>query len=141
MPAGCVLFGPVVDFTKPSGALLHYQNHDLIVNQRVYEAGIPYLDTHVPGGQRQAYSPLYQSCAGLPPLCVAVSQHETTYDMTLALVNRARRQGVPVTLGVWRYMCHVFSFLNAFCPEGQQSMEFVMEWMNEQKETNRQKAS
>lgn len=133
LPAGAVLFGPFVDFTEPSGSLLHHQRHDLIVNQRVLEVGVPYLETHVPDGKRHEYSPLYQSCRDLPPICIAVSEHETTFDMTVQLVNRARREGVSVTLGVWRYMCHVFSFFNAFCPEAQQSMEFCIEWMNQQK--------
>ena len=132
MPAGCVLFGPFVDFTEPSGALWHYQKHDLLVNQRVLEVGLPYLETHVPHGQRREYSPIFQSCKGLPPLCITVSEHESTYDMTKQLINRARRDGVSVTVGVWRYMCHVFSFFNAFVPEGQQSIDFTVEWMRKQ---------
>eukprot|EP00977_Amphora_coffeiformis_P027655 scaffold34630_cov185-Amphora_coffeaeformis.AAC.1 len=99
MPAGCVLFGPFVDFTEPTGALLHYPKHDLIVNQSVLDVGLPYLDTHI--GERKEYSPIYQSCKDLPPLCIAVSEHETTFDMTLQLINRARREGVPVTVGCW----------------------------------------
>jgi len=136
MPAGCVLFGPFVDFTEPSGALLHYQKHDLIVNQSVLDVGIPYLETHIPYGERKEYSPIHQSCVGLPPLCIAVSEHETTFDMTVRLINRARREGVPVTVGCWRYMCHVFSFLHAFVPEGQQSMDFCIEWMRQQAKTD-----
>lgn len=131
MPAGCVLFGPFCDFTEPSGSLVHYTKHDLIVNQRVLEVGAPYLATHVPDGQRREFSPVYQSCQDCAPVCVVVSEHEATYDMTLKLVNRARREGVPVRLGVWRYMCHVFSFFNAFCPEGKQSMQFVIDWILE----------
>lgn len=138
MPAGCVLFGPFVDFTEPSGSLWHYQKHDLIVNQRVIEVGIPYLDTHLPRGQRREYSPIHQSFHGLPPMCVTVSEHETTFDMTLQLVNRARRDGVSVTLGVWQYMCHVFSFLNAFVPEGQQSMDFCIEWIRQLAQENQE---
>jgi acetyl esterase/lipase len=133
-PAGAILMGPFVDFTEPSGALTEYQKHDLVVNQQVLRTGIPFLDTHLPPGQRQLYSPAYTSCVGLPPLCIAVSEHEVTYDMTKLLVNQARRDGVPVTVGIWRYMCHVFSFLNAFIPEGEQSMKFCMEWIRQQQQ-------
>lgn len=132
MPAGCTLFGPFVDFTEPTGALWHYQKHDLIVNQSVLDVGLPYLETHIPNGERKEYSPINQSCKDLPPICIAVSEHETTYDMTVQLINRARRDGVSVQVGVWRYLCHVFSFLHAFVPEGQQSMEFCIEWMRRQ---------
>ena len=58
--------------------------------------------------------------------------------MTMKLVNRARKQGVPVTLGVWKYMCHVFTFLWGFIPEGEESMEFACRWLNAQQEQQKQ---
>ncbi|KAL7574232.1 hypothetical protein ACA910_012488 [Epithemia clementina (nom. ined.)] len=129
MPAGAVLMGPFADFTEPRGALIHYAKHDLIVNQRVLDAGLPYLETHIPYGKRKEYSPVHRSFQGLPPMCVVISEHEAVYEMAVDLVNRARRDGVPVTVGCWKYMCHVFSFLNAFIPEGRQSMEFMCAWI------------
>ena len=62
--------------------------------------------------------------------------------MTIKLVNRAREQGVPVTVGAWKYMCHVFTFLWGFVPEGQASMDFVCRWLNnaQQQEKERQLA-
>jgi monoterpene epsilon-lactone hydrolase len=137
MPKAAILIGPFVDYTEPvSESFKHYPKHDLIVNQRVVEVGIPYLLTHV-NGDRREYSPVYRSFEGLPPLCVVVSEHEVVYDQTIKLVNSARSSGVPVTLGVWKYMCHVFCFLNGFVPEGQQSMEFVCDWIRQQEEEER----
>ena len=75
---------------------------------------------------------------GLPPLCVVVSEHEAVYDMTMEMVNRARGQGVNVTVGVWKYMCHVFSFLWGFVPEGRHSMLFVSNWLNQQQQYSSQ---
>ena len=69
---------------------------------------------------------------GLPPLCVVVSEHEAVYDMAMALVNRARAQGVAVTVGVWKYMCHVFTLLPSMLPEGDQSLQFACDWIREQ---------
>ena len=129
VPAGAVLLGPFCDFTTPKGSLLHYVEHDLIVNRPVLECGLPYLDTHCPQGQRQSYSPVHRSMQGLPPLCVVTSAHEAVFDMTVALINKARNEGVPVTVGCWKYMCHVFSFFNAWIPEGRQSMEFTVAWI------------
>ena len=134
MPAGAVLLGPFVDFTEPKGSFVHYPKHDLIVNPRVVETGVPYLDSHLP--DRKAYSPCYRNCRGLPPLCVVVSEHEAVYDMTVALVNRARADGVPVTVGCWKFMCHIFSFLDAFIPEGKQSMDFACAWMRWKRDTD-----
>jgi monoterpene epsilon-lactone hydrolase len=132
MPKGAALLAPSVDGTEPKGSFLHYIRHDLIVNESVMECGLSYMDAFIPSGRKRDYSPVYRSMQGLPPLCVAVSEHEAVYDMTIELVNRARSQGVPVTLGVWKYMFHVFFLLMAFVPEGRLSMEFVCEWLKEQ---------
>lgn len=127
MPAGAVLVGPFVDFTEPKGSLVHYPKHDLIVNQRVTEVGFPFLQSHNPGGEE--CSPLHRSCRGLPPLCVVVSEHEAVYDMAVTLINRARSEGVSVTVGCWKYMCHVFPLLDLFIPEGRQAIDFMCQWM------------
>ena len=48
-------------------------------------------------------STVYGNFQGLPPLCVCVSQHEVVYDQAMVLANRAKEQGVDVTVGVWKY--------------------------------------
>jgi acetyl esterase/lipase len=132
-PKGAVLFGPYVDYTKEKkGSFLHYPRMDLIVNESVQRYGLPYLETFIPDGKRKEYSPVYGSMKGLPPLCVVVSEHEAVYDMTMEVVNRARKDGVLVTVGIWKYMCHVFTFLWGFIPEGKQSMDFACNWIREE---------
>lgn len=133
LPVGAVLLGPFADYTTPRGSLLANAAHDLIVNPRVLESGLPYLETHM-GGSRRDHSPIYRSFAGCPPLCVVTSEHEAVYDHAIDLVNAARSYGVPVTLGVWKYMCHVFTFLSSFVPEGEESMQFFMDWLKEQQQ-------
>jgi monoterpene epsilon-lactone hydrolase len=130
MPSGAVLMCPFLDYTEsdPDGSFLQYSKHDLIVNQSVMEVGLPYLD-YALGDRRKESSPCYDNCRDLPPLCVVVSEHETVYDQTLLLVNRARSQGVDVTLGVWKYQCHVFCILAAYVPEGRQAMSFCNDWI------------
>ena len=131
-PVGAVLASPYVDFgdKRPDGSFHQYAKHDLIVNEPVLECGLPFLETHM-GGHRVEHSPVNRSCEGLPPLCVVVSEHETVYDEACVLVNRARAAGVPVTVGLWRYMGHVWSFFNGFIPEGTQSMDFMVDWIRE----------
>jgi len=141
MPSGAILASPFCDFTEkePDGSFHQYCKHDLIVNESVLEAGLPFLETHM-NGHRVEHSPVNRSCEGLPPLCVLVSEHETVFDETCVLVNRCRAQGTRVTVGLWRYMCHVWVFLNGFTPEGTQAMDFMVEWIRElQKEGARDK--
>jgi monoterpene epsilon-lactone hydrolase len=130
MPSAAVLLCPFVDYTEalPESSFVQYSQHDLIVNQSVLECGVPYFDIAL-GNRRKECSPCYGNCQGLPPLCVVVSEHETVYDETMVLVNKARSQGVDVTLGLWKYQCHVFLFLAAFCPEGKQAMDFANDWI------------
>jgi acetyl esterase/lipase len=143
-PRAAVFFGPYVDYTEPKkGSFLHYAKHDLIVSEAVQEYGLPYLNDFIPrigeedtrnnynGTGRKEYSPVHRSnCwTGLPPLCLVVSEHEATYDMTIQVVNKARAAGVDVTVGVWKYLCHVFSFFHSFVPEGRLSIDFSKEWI------------
>jgi hypothetical protein len=51
--------------------------------------------------------------------------------MTIQSINSARAAGVDVTVGVWKYLCHVFSFLHSFVPEGKLSIEFSKEWIRQ----------
>lgn len=120
----------------------------LLFHQAVQEYGLPYLKDFIPildedrtgdmekdsAIARRKQSPIHQSCRGMPPLCVISSEHECVYDQTIELVNRARKEGVEVTVGVWKYMCHVFSLLNMMVPEGQLSIDFAVAWVHEQQE-------
>ena len=139
MPAGAILASPFCDFThKPSTGSFHqYSRHDLIVTEGVLEVGLPFLDTNM-GGQRREHSPVHRSFQSLPPLCVIVSEHETVYDETCLLINRARDASVAVTVGMWRYMCHVWLFLNGFVPEGEQAMDFIVTWIRELQQQEQQ---
>lgn len=135
MPSGGILFAPYVDYDRTKkGSFLHYPRHDLVVTESVQEHGLPYLNDFIPNRSgledpRRDYSPIHRSMEGLPPLCVIVSEHEAVYDMVVQLVNCARSDGVKVTFCVFKYMCHVFSFLLGFIPEGRISMELVADWI------------
>jgi acetyl esterase/lipase len=137
MPSGAVLLCPFVDYTAPKGSFKEYDKHDLIVNQSVTEVGVPYFEKILGNDEnRRRTSPVYRNMEGLPPLCVVVSEHEVVYDQTILLVNRAREAGVQVTVGMWKFMCHVFCFLASFVPEGQQSMDFVCDWIKNHSQAN-----
>ena len=137
MPKGAILFGPYLDYTvEKKGSFLHYARHDLIVTEAVQDYGLPYLEKFIPKGKRREYSPVYRSMEGLAPICMHISEHESVYDSCISLTNQARAQGVQVTLGVWKYMCHVFTFLNAFVPEGQVSMNIACDWIRKKSKEN-----
>eukprot|EP00593_Proboscia_inermis_P011954 CAMPEP_0171299154 /NCGR_PEP_ID=MMETSP0816-20121228/7942_1 /TAXON_ID=420281 /ORGANISM="Proboscia inermis, Strain CCAP1064/1" /LENGTH=310 /DNA_ID=CAMNT_0011774705 /DNA_START=418 /DNA_END=1347 /DNA_ORIENTATION=- len=129
MPLGAVLMNPFVDYTEPVGSMKEYQHHDLIVNNSVYEEGIPYLAIKLGCDEnRRNSSPVYGNFDGLPPMCIVISEHECCYDQNVLLVNRAREAGVECTFCVWKYMCHVFAILSPFIPEGKMAQDYMCEW-------------
>ncbi|KAL7458684.1 hypothetical protein ACHAWC_010305 [Mediolabrus comicus] len=132
LPAGGVLVGPFVDYTEPKGSMHAYIEHDLVVNQSVYDEGIPFLEAKLGcHDNRMKASPVWGDFAGLPPLCICVSEHEVVYDQAMVLTKRAKNQGVDVTIGTWKYMCHIFPFLAPFVPEGLEALEFISHWMKD----------
>lgn len=156
---GAVLFGPYVDYRDPQpkdGSFLRNAKYDWVVTESVQYYCLPYLNGFIPlmgddlipsasdstvgtknTNGRIKYSPLSHDMNDLPPICVIVSEHEACYDMSIEIVNKARRQAsattgnrpTDVTVGVWKHMCHVFSMMQAFLPEGKASIEFVKDWI------------
>jgi len=134
MPSGAVLMSPYVDYTDAKGSFKDYTVHDLFVNEAVFEVGIPYISQQGEGFAAKE-SPSQRSMKGLPPLCLVVSEHECCYDMNIELCNKARKAGVEVDLGIWKFMCHVWVMLPAFLPEARGAIEFVLDWVNRSQES------
>lgn len=130
VPRGAVLMSPFVDYTEPKGSFSEYIQHDLIVNESVFEEGLPYLSTLGSYENSKKESPVYKSFIGLPPLCLITSEHECVFDQNVLLCNNARNDGVDVDLGVWRYMCHVWPVWSGWLPEARQAVDFICDWIN-----------
>jgi len=134
-PCGGVLMSPFVDYTVESctepGSFTQYIKHDLIVNQSVIEEGLQYFDQLGDAAVRREESPVHRSFDGLPPLCLVFSEHEAVYDQNRLLANRARADGVKVTCGCWKYMCHVWPLLSMFIPEAREAFDFMVDWVND----------
>jgi acetyl esterase/lipase len=145
MPYGAALASPYLEYSPmldPHGSFVQYSQHDLIVTEAVQEAGLPYLRTNMGiSGNRIIHSPLQHTMDGLPPLCIILSEHETVYDETVEFIHLARQAGVPVTVGLWKYVCHVFLFLHGFIPEGQQSIDFICQWYHDRQQQQQKRIS
>lgn len=135
VPAGASIVSPFVDYRnpkEPDGSFHQFVVHDLIVNEAVLESGLPYLNTHMNVHPDENHSPLAHSMQGLPPLCVIVSEHETVHDETITLIHHLQKTNIDVTVGYYRYMCHVWCFYHGLIPEGQHSMNLMAKWFREQ---------
>jgi len=139
MPSGAVLMCPLVDFTSGYNndeSMTQYACHDLIISEAALEEVKKH--SHGIGDEHGLFteSPVNRPLEGLPPLCIVVSEHETCYDQDIALCNKARRAGVSVDLGVWKYVCHGFPVLPLFLPEGRSAVDFMCKWIKDTNENN-----
>lgn len=102
----------------------------LLFPQSVFDEGVPYLEKVLGSHEdRVKASPVFGNFTNLPPLCICVSEHEVVYDQAMLLAERAKADGVAVTVGVWKYMCHIFPLLCPFIPEGQEGFDFMCDWI------------
>ncbi|MDP4144096.1 MAG: alpha/beta hydrolase [Bacillota bacterium] len=81
---------------------------------------------------RRALCPLMEDLSLLPSLFIQVGDHEVILDDSTRLAARAEEAGVAVTLEVWENMWHIFRFMAAMLPEGQQAIDNIGEFIKSQ---------
>ena len=74
-------------------------------------------------------SPLNEDLKGLPSLFIQVGDHEVILSDSTRLTERAKEAGVDVTLEVWDNMWHIFRFMAAMLPEGEQAINSIGEFV------------
>lgn len=74
-------------------------------------------------------SPLYGDLSGLPPLLIHVGSRECLLDDSVRFAEKAKGDGVPVTLEVWEGLIHVFHLFAALAPEGRDGIRKISEFL------------
>jgi acetyl esterase/lipase len=74
-------------------------------------------------------SPIYADLKGLPPLFVHVGGREVLLDDATRLVDRARADGVDVTLEIEEEMIHVWHAFATLMPEADEGVRRVAEFL------------
>lgn len=129
-PAGAILLGAFVDYTKVTDSMQRNVAFDWVVSPSVLEAMLS-VQSVLCGGEenRKVCSPLYQSMKSLCPLFVSVSEHECLIDEDLQLAKKAKEAGVDVVLSVQPFMCHVYQLLSRYLPEAVQEEARICDWV------------
>jgi acetyl esterase/lipase len=116
LPAAIAVIGPWVDFPATGDSIITikdwdtwYDLDDEAVTIRAY-AGDHDL-------RNPLISPLYGDFTGFPPLLVQTGTREIGLSECVCLAQKARRQGVDVTLDVWDGMWHVWHMMWPDIPE------------------------
>ncbi|MEZ4663520.1 MAG: alpha/beta hydrolase [Caldilineaceae bacterium] len=77
-------------------------------------------------------SPQFGDYTGLPPLYICVGTHEIHLDDCVNVAEKAKAQGVDVTLAQWSNMVHAFPILSPLFPEATQALMEICEFVTRQ---------
>jgi acetyl esterase/lipase len=70
-------------------------------------------------------SPLFGNLHNLPPILIQVGTAEILMDDSIRFAEKAKKEGVDVTLEVWDDMIHVFQAFADWAPEGQDAINKI----------------
>ncbi len=130
LPAAAVCLSPWVDMEGLGESMTTNAELDpTIQREDLLEGAKAYLGGAHP--RTPLAAPLYADLTGLPPLLIHVGSSETLLDDAIRLAERAKAAGVDASLEVWDEMIHVFQFMAAMLPEGQQAIDRIGEFIRE----------
>ncbi|MGB0931719.1 MAG: alpha/beta hydrolase [Chitinophagales bacterium] len=128
-PKAAVLLSPWVDLVGENESYRTKAQKDLIIavaDIRRYSKD--YFKETPPN--HPLVSPLYADLSGLPPLLIQVGTHEILLDDSLKLAEKAKQDGLEVTLEVWESMLHVWHFFADYVPESRKAIRKVAEYIS-----------
>ena len=121
LPAGALCLSPWVDLALTGAAIRDKAAVDPILDvaslaryAAAYAATTALTSPYI--------SPLYADLRGLPPLLIQAGSEEILLDDATRLAQKARRDGVAVTLHIWDGLFHVFPAV-PFLPETRQALQ------------------
>jgi acetyl esterase/lipase len=130
LPAAGVCISPWVDLTQSGASMDSKVDEDPMLSRETLQT---MADAYLAGSDPKlaTASPLFADLAGLPPLLIQVGTAETLLDDATRLAERAKSQGVDVTLEAWEEMIHVWHAFAVMLPEGRQAIERIGEFLSE----------
>ena len=130
LPAAAVCLSPWVDMEATGESMTSKAEADpMIKREDILDGALAYLNGTDP--RTPLASPIHADLSGLPPLLIQVGTAEVLLDDSSRLAERARSAGVDVTLEPWDDMIHVFQFMAAMLPEGQQAIDRIGEFIRQ----------
>lgn len=124
LPQAGVALSPFADLTLAGDSTRTEGELDPIMHPRCLP---DFVRLYVSGGEvrEPLASPIFADYTGLPPLLIQVGEHEVIRDDSVRVAERARANGVEVTLEVWEGMFHVFQSHDPLLPEAREAVEHI----------------
>lgn len=121
MAAACVCLSPWVDLEGLGGSMDENDRYDYIFRRAINQYRKRFVDDA--NVRHPMAAPLYADLRGLPPLLIQVGSAETLLDDSLRIAEKARNEGVDVTLRVWEDMIHVWQLFAFMVPQGAAALD------------------
>ena len=124
LPAAAVLISPWVDLTLTGDSIISKADIDPYVTK---EELLKWARAYVGDSDLRTplASPLYADLSGLPPMLIQSGTAEILLDDAIRMADRARKNGVEVTLNTAEDMCHVWHIFSSILPEAMEAIEEV----------------
>ena len=129
LPAAVVCLSPWVDLTlKGQSHTTKAKAEAMLQTDVLREWALCYADES--NLINPLVSPIYGDFHGFPPLLIQVGSEEILLDDSIMLTEKARADGVDVTLKVWDGMWHVWQALGDLIPENKKTFEEIGEFVS-----------
>jgi monoterpene epsilon-lactone hydrolase len=130
MPAAGVCLSPWTDLALTGESLIRNAKVDPFLKfyDMVFMAEL-YVGDNDP--KNPYISPLYADPHDLPPILLHVGTAELIEDDSTRFAEKAKKEGVDITLEVFDNMIHVFQAFADWAPEGQEAIEKIGKYIQE----------
>jgi acetyl esterase/lipase len=129
LPAAIICMSPWADLTHRGQSHITKADAEAMLKTNVLkEWALCYTDeTNL---NNPLVSPVYADFHGFPPLLIQVGRDEILLDDSLTLANKAKADGVDVTLRVWDDMWHAWPVLGELIPESGMAVEEMKQFLD-----------
>jgi len=128
LPKAGIALSPFVDLTLSGESLRSQEASDPIMSPRCLP---DFVDLYLGGANARnpLASPVFGDYSGICPLLIQAGEHEVIRDDSVQAADKARADGVDVTLEIWPGMFHVFQSHDPLLPEGRDAIEHIAAFM------------
>jgi acetyl esterase/lipase len=131
LPTAVLCLSPWADLTLKGRSHTTKAKADAVLRRDVlHEWALCYTDES--NLTNPLVSPVYGDFHGFPPLLIQVGSEEILLDDSLMLAEKAKADGVDVTLKIWDGMWHVWQALGDLIPENKKTFEEIGQFAQRQ---------
>ena len=130
LPAAVVCLSPWTDLTNSGQSHITKAAVEPVLKTDVLKQWAAWYANSTPF-THPLVSPAYADFHGFPPLLIQVGSDEVLLDDARRLAEKARADGVDVTLRIWDGMWHVWHALGGLTPESTQAVEEIHTFLQE----------